>query len=73
MNTTNKIYITASELSEMLGVSMAFSYKICRTLNAQLKDMGFITISGRVPKKYFEEKWYGMSGIIGESVGRIVK
>jgi len=46
MSTTNKIYITATELSEMLGVSMAFSYKIRRTLNSQLKDMGFITISG---------------------------
>ena len=51
----NKIYITARELSDMLGVSMGYAYKIIRKLN---KD-GFIVIAGKVPKGYFEKRWFG--------------
>jgi len=61
LKTTSKIYITAAECAEMLGVSIGYSYKILRLLNAELKKEGFITISGKIPKKYFEEKWYGMN------------
>lgn len=32
----NKIYITACELSDMLGVSMGYAYKIIRKLNNEL-------------------------------------
>ena len=46
----NKIYITARELSDMLGVSM---------LNKELDKDGFIVIAGKVPKGYFEKRWFG--------------
>lgn len=44
------------EVAEMLGVSKSYAYKIVRTLNAELKEKGFLTISGRVNKQYFMEK-----------------
>ena len=50
----NKIYITARELSDMLGVSMGYAYKIIRKLNKELDKDGFIVIAGKVPKGYFE-------------------
>lgn len=59
MKMENKIYITANELSEMLGVSAGHAYKIIRRLNQELEKEGYIVIAGKVPKRYFEKRWYG--------------
>lgn len=48
----NKIYITASELAEMLGVSVGHAYKIIRKLNQELAEQGFLVIAGKVPRYY---------------------
>lgn len=55
------IFITAAEMAEMLGISKPYAYKIIRQLNEELEEKGFITIPGRVSKKYFEEKFYGLA------------
>lgn len=55
----NKIYITASELAEMLGVSVGHAYKIIRKLNQELAEQGFLVIAGKVPRRYLEKRWYG--------------
>jgi len=60
MNEEKKIYYTAEEISEMLGISMGTSYRIIRNLNKDLKIKGFIVIAGKLPIKYFEEKYYGL-------------
>jgi len=59
MRKENKIYITAVELSEMLGVSSGHAYKIIRRLNQELEKEGFIVISGKVSKSFFEKRWFG--------------
>lgn len=59
MKKENKIYLTAVELSEMLGVSAGHAYKIIRKLNQELEKEGYIIIAGKVPKRYFEKRWYG--------------
>ena len=59
MITENKIYITASELAESLGVSMGQAYKIIRQLNSELAKEGYITVAGKCPRRYVEKKWYG--------------
>ena len=61
MTIENKIYITASELAEMLGVSVGLDYKIIRKLNQELEKNGFLVIAGKVPRRYFEKRWYGFS------------
>ena len=61
MTIENKIYITASELPEMLGVSVGHAYKIIRKLNQELEKNGFLVIAGKVPRRYFEKRWYGFS------------
>lgn len=48
----NKIYITASELAEMLGVSVGHAYKIIRKLNQELAEQGFLVIAGKVSRCY---------------------
>ena len=59
MTEENKIYITASELAEMLGVSVGHAYKIIRKLNQELTEQGFLVIAGKVPRRYLEKRWYG--------------
>lgn len=56
-----KVFYTADDLVEMLDVSKASSYKIIRELNDELKALGYIVLQGKVPKAYFEQKWYGLN------------
>lgn len=37
-----------------------YSYKLIRQLNEELKARGYITIAGRIDRKFFHEKLYGM-------------
>ena len=54
-----KSYITAKEIAETLGISTGKAYKLIRDMNAELQAKGFLTISGKVSRAYFNEKWYG--------------
>ena len=51
-------FYRAKEVAEILDVSVTKAYKIIRQLNKELEAMGYITIAGRVPIKYFKEKYY---------------
>ncbi|MBD5094484.1 MAG: DNA-binding protein [Subdoligranulum sp.] len=56
-------FLKVDEVAEILGVSKSYAYKIVQKLNADLKEKGFLTISGRVNKQYFLEKTcYGAAG-----------
>lgn len=44
------------EVAKELGVSKSYAYKIVQKLNNELKEQGFLTISGRVNKQYFLER-----------------
>ena len=56
---SNKIYYSAADIADMLGVSVGKAYKIIRNLNEELTSKGYIIIQGKIPKAYFHEKWYG--------------
>lgn len=49
----------ADEIAEALNVSAGMAYKLIRQMNAELKEQGYITVRGRVSRKYFQEKFYG--------------
>lgn len=55
-----KSFITATELADMLSISVSQAYKIIHKLNEELSAKGFLTFSGRVPRKYLEERCYGI-------------
>ena len=57
----SKMYVTADEVAELLGVSRGYAYKVIRKLNEELKKKGYTDVSGKVSVKYFEEKFYGVS------------
>ena len=58
----NSIFMKAEEVQEFLGVSRTESYRIIKRLNEELKSNGYMVISGRVSRKYLEEKVYGYVG-----------
>lgn len=56
MENMKKMYITADEVANILGVSRGYAYKVIMGLNDELEEKGFRVFSGKVPTKYFEEK-----------------
>lgn len=51
-----QMFIDATEVSKILKISKSYAYKVIKNLNEELKAKGYITIGGRVNKKYFIEK-----------------
>ena len=49
-------FMTVAEVAETLGISKSHAYKIVHQLNQELKNKGFITIAGRINRRYFNEK-----------------
>ena len=41
-------FMKVDEVAQELGISKSYAYKIVQKLNAELKEKGFMTISGRV-------------------------
>ena len=56
--TDTSVFYTADDISVLLTVSKPTAYRIIKRLNDELTNKGFIVVSGRVPKKYFNEKFY---------------
>ena len=55
-------FLRAEEVAQELSVSKPYAYKLIRQLNEELKSKGFITISGRINREYFNERLYGARG-----------
>ena len=49
-------FMSVDEVAKELGISKSYAYKIVHKLNDELKEKGFMTISGRVNRNYFMEK-----------------
>lgn len=55
----NKRFLNANDVAQFMGVSVPMAYKIIRRLNDELAEQGFIVVSGRISRCYFEQKVYG--------------
>ena len=49
-------FMKVDEVAQEMGISKSYAYKIVQKLNVELKEKGFMTISGRVNKQYFMER-----------------
>ena len=49
-------FMRVDEVAQELGISKAYAYKIVQKLNAELREKGYLTISGRINRRYFVEK-----------------
>lgn len=54
-------FIKAEEVAQLLEVSVPYAYKVIRKLNQELADKGYLTVSGRVSRQYFNERMYNGS------------
>ena len=52
----DKNFLTVNEVAEELNVSKSYAYKIVRELNEQMREQGYLTISGRVNTSFFRKK-----------------
>ena len=43
-----KNFMTVEEVAEELKVSKSYAYKVVREINAEMRELGYLTISGRV-------------------------
>ena len=57
MNTAHDNFYFVEDVMAMLGLSRSASYKIIKRLNEELEGQGFITVSGRVPKRYYHRRF----------------
>ena len=55
----NSYMMYAEDVSQELGISKGYAYKIIKELNEELKKEGFIVISGRIPRAFWKTKFYG--------------
>ncbi|MDR3314214.1 MAG: DNA-binding protein [Oscillospiraceae bacterium] len=53
-----KMFMRVGEVAKALDVSTPYAYKLIRKLNEELKKTGCITISGRIDRRFFYEKFY---------------
>ncbi len=54
-----QIFMRVDEVAAELGVSVPYAYKLIKKMNEELKKIGCITISGRIDRRFFYEKFYG--------------
>jgi hypothetical protein len=61
-----KLFLTAGEVAELLGISKGHAYALIRECNVELRKDGYLTVAGKVPKKFFGQKYYGYEDIAKE-------
>ena len=49
-------FMRVDDVARELDVSKSYAYKLIKKLNQSLKDMGYMTVAGRINKQYFLEK-----------------
>lgn len=47
--------VYADEVAATLGVAKETAYKIIKGLNDNLREKGYVTVSGRLPRRYWEK------------------
>ena len=50
------LFMTADEVAREMNVSKAYAYKIIQRLNRELQEMGYLTVSGKVNRKFLMKK-----------------
>lgn len=51
-----KNFLDVNDVAVYMGISIPTAYKVIKTLNDELKKNGYITVAGRVSRKFFEAK-----------------
>ena len=57
----NERFLKVDDVMQILGISKSAAYNIMRQLNNEQKEKGYAVIRGKISRKYFEERFYGMT------------
>ena len=60
----NEKFLKVDDVMQILGISKSVAYNIMRQLNDELKEKGYAVIRGKISRKYFEERFYGMTDAV---------
>ena len=60
MSNLTNTFISTTEIMETLEVSESSAYRIIKNLNSELKKKGYLVLPGKVSRKYFNERFYGL-------------
>lgn len=58
MDDTTRKMLNAQQVSERLGVSVSYAYKIIDKLNRELEKAGYLTIHGKVDSLYLAQRYF---------------
>ncbi len=64
MTDNTRKMLNAQQVSEYLGISVSYAYKIIDRLNRELEKAGFLTIHGKVDSLYLTKRFFPSSEII---------
>lgn len=49
-------FMTVEEVAQELNVSKSYAYKVVRELNTEMRELGYLTVTGRVNTNFFRKK-----------------
>lgn len=58
---SEQLFVRVETVMHDLQISRPFAYRMIAGWNEELKEQGYTTICGRIPKAYYEKKIYGMT------------
>lgn len=53
--------MTVEDVMNELGVKRSKAYSILKQLNNELEAEGYVAVRGKIPRPYWETKFYGFS------------
>ena len=56
IETIRSPFLTVTEAAQMLHISRSHAYKVVHRLNREMKQMGYLTIAGRISRAYLMER-----------------
>jgi len=54
----DKLYLNVSDVMALLGVSKSKAYQIIKDLNGEMSAKGYLTVNGKVNRRYLLERCY---------------
>lgn len=58
MSENTRTMLNAQQVSEHLGISVSYAYKIIDKLNRELEKAGYLTIHGKVDSLYLSRRFF---------------
>lgn len=58
MENSTRQLLGARQVSEILGVSVSYAYKVIDQLNRELEKAGYLTIHGKVDSLYLNRRYF---------------